>query len=49
MSLFISGLAAEQIGTGEIVDNRLGILLGSLLSAAIGYLVLAFSLKNSDG
>ena len=46
MSLFISGLAAEQIGTGEIVDNRLGILLGSLLSAVIGYLVLAFSLKG---
>jgi len=49
MSLFISGLAAEQIGTGEMVDNRLGILLGSLLSATIGYLVLAFSLKNGDG
>jgi len=48
MSLFISGLAAEQIGTGEIVDNRLGILLGSLLSAVIGYLVLAFSLRNGD-
>ena len=48
MSLFISGLAAEQIGTGEMVDNRLGILLGSLLSAAIGYLVLAFSLKDRD-
>jgi NhaA family Na+:H+ antiporter len=48
MSLFISGLAAEQIGTGEMVDNRLGILLGSLLSAVIGYLVLAFSLKGRD-
>jgi len=44
MSLFISGLAAEQIGTGEIVDNRLGILLGSLVSALAGYLILRFSL-----
>lgn len=46
MSLFISGLAAEHIGTGEMVDNRLGILLGSLVSAAIGYLLLAYSLKG---
>ena len=51
MSLFISGLAAEEIGTGEMVDNRLGILLGSLISALIGYLVLKFSLggHNRDG
>jgi NhaA family Na+:H+ antiporter len=44
MSLFISSLAAEQVGTAMMVDNRLGILGGSLLSAIIGYLVLAFSL-----
>jgi Na+:H+ antiporter, NhaA family len=44
MSLFISSLAAEQVGTGMLVDNRLGILCGSLLSAVIGYLVLAYSL-----
>ena len=44
MSLFISSLAAEQVGTGMIVDNRLGILGGSVLSAVIGYLVLAFTL-----
>ena len=51
MSLFISGLAAEQIGTGEIVDNRLGILLGSLTSALAGYLILRFSLhgRNESG
>ena len=51
MSLFISGLAAEEIGTGEMVDDRLGILLGSLISALIGYLVLKFSLgrHNRDG
>ena len=44
MSLFISGLAAEEIGTGEMVDDRLGIMLGSLISALIGYLVLRLSL-----
>jgi len=51
MSLFISGLAAEEIGTGEMVDDRLGILLGSLISALIGFLVLKFSLgrHNTDG
>ena len=51
MSLFISGLAAEEIGTGEMVDDRLGIMLGSLISALIGYLVLKFSLgaHNRDG
>ena len=27
MSLFISGLAAEEIGIGEMVDDRLGILM----------------------
>ena len=48
MSLFISGLAAEEIGTGEMVDDRLGILLGSLISAFIGYLVLKFSLGSHD-
>jgi len=48
MSLFISGLAAEEIGTGEMVDNRLGILLGSLISAFIGYLVLKFSLGKHN-
>ena len=48
MSLFISSLAAEQVGTAMIVDNRLGILGGSLLAAVIGYLVLAFSLGRAN-
>ena len=47
MSLFISSLAAEQIGTGMMVDDRLGVLGGSLLSAVIGYLVLAYSLGRT--
>ena len=48
MSLFISGLAAEHIGTGEMVDDRLGILLGSLISALMGYLILKFSLGRHN-
>ena len=48
MSLFISSLAAEQIGTGMMIDDRLGILGGSLLSAVIGYLVLAYSLGRTS-
>ena len=48
MSLFISGLAAEHIGTGEMVDDRLGILLGSLISALMGYLILRFSLGRHN-
>jgi NhaA family Na+:H+ antiporter len=48
MSLFISSLAAEQIGTGMVVDNRLGILGGSVLSAIIGYLVLAYALGRKQ-
>jgi NhaA family Na+:H+ antiporter len=46
MSLFISGLAAEQIGLGEMADDRLGILLGSLVSACIGYFALSLSLRR---
>jgi NhaA family Na+:H+ antiporter len=48
MSLFISSLAAEQIGTGMVVDNRLGILGGSVFSAIIGYLVLAYALGRKQ-
>jgi NhaA family Na+:H+ antiporter len=40
MSLFISSLAFEQGGSAIAVDDRLGILVGSLLSALAGYLVL---------
>jgi NhaA family Na+:H+ antiporter len=49
MSLFIGSLAAEQVGTGMMVDNRLGILGGSVLSAGIGYLVLHFTLRRNNG
>jgi NhaA family Na+:H+ antiporter len=42
MSLFIGSLAFEQGGPDYIVDDRLGILLGSLISGVLGYLVLRF-------
>ncbi len=41
MSLFIGSLAFGQAGD-EVADERLGILLGSFLSAVGGYLVLRF-------
>ncbi len=42
MSLFISGLAFQEQGseTAILFDERLGILLGSLISGVMGYLVL---------
>jgi len=40
MSLFVSSLAFEQGGSAIAVDDRLGILVGSILSAVAGYLVL---------
>lgn len=45
MSLFIGGLAFA--GNIYPFDERLGIIMGSILSGVIGYLVLKFSLKNS--
>jgi NhaA family Na+:H+ antiporter len=48
MSLFISSLAFEQGSQGFVVDYRLGILCGSLLSAGIGYLVLRVALTKSS-
>jgi NhaA family Na+:H+ antiporter len=49
MSLFISGLAAEKIGLGEMADDRLGILLGSVISACIGYFALSIGLRRRRG
>lgn len=47
MSLFIAGLAFEH-GSGEYFSgDRLGILLGSALSALTGYVLLHFSLPRS--
>jgi NhaA family Na+:H+ antiporter len=47
MSLFISSLAFEPGSLGESVDERVGILTGSFLSAIIGYMVLRRSLRDA--
>lgn len=48
MSLFVSGLAFEDrpFDAAVLFDERLGILLGSLLSGVVGYAVLYFGLPN---
>ncbi len=40
MSLFIASLAFEQTGVNLLFDERLGIIVGSLLSGACGYVIL---------
>jgi NhaA family Na+:H+ antiporter len=47
MSLFIGMLAFENPGGGEVVlTDRLGIIVGSVLSAVVGYTVLHFVLPR---
>ena len=45
MSLFIGSLAFEETGVNLMIDERLGILLGSLASGIVGYLILRVSLR----
>jgi len=47
MSLFVGSLAFEQGGPDYAIDDRLGILVGSLLSGILGYLVLRFVRNDS--
>ncbi len=47
MSLFIGSLAFEETGVDQHFDERLGIIVGSLLSGVLGYVVLRFSLKGA--
>jgi Na+:H+ antiporter, NhaA family len=47
MSLFISALAFEPGSLGQSVDERIGILAGSFLSAIVGYVVLARTLPDA--
>jgi NhaA family Na+:H+ antiporter len=48
MSLFIGSLAFEETDVNLIFDERLGIIIGSLASGIVGYLVLRSSLRNRD-
>nr|WP_321400348.1 Na+/H+ antiporter NhaA [uncultured Desulfobacter sp.] len=45
MSLFIGSLAFEETGVNLLFDERLGIILGSLVSGILGFVVLKMSLK----
>jgi NhaA family Na+:H+ antiporter len=47
MSLFIGSLAFEETGVNLLIDERLGIIIGSLASGMIGYLVLRRSLRSN--
>lgn len=51
MSLFIGSLAFEETGVNLLFDERLGIVVGSVLSAVLGYIVLSKSLPalSSNG
>lgn len=46
MSLFIGSLAFEETGANLLFDERLGIIIGSLLSGVFGYLVLRRTLPE---
>lgn len=48
MSLFISSLAFEQIGTALAIDDRLGILVGSLLACVTGYTILRYAFPKEE-
>lgn len=45
MSLFVGSLAFEQGGPDVAIDERFGIVIGSLASGLLGYLILCFSSK----
>jgi len=47
MSLFIAGLAFEHSGGDYFSGDRLGILIGSILSSVVAYALLHISLPNS--
>ncbi len=48
MSLFVGSLAFEEGNIDRLFDYRLGIVLGSLVSGVIGYLLLKYSLSRQQ-
>ena len=48
MSLFIGSLAFEETGNNLLVDERLGILVASILSSIVGFITLKISLRDSE-
>lgn len=49
MSLFIGSLAFEETGVNLLFDERLGIIVGSLVSGACGYALLHLTLPANAG
>lgn len=47
MSLFVGSLAFEETDVNLLFDERLGIIIGSVASGIMGYIVLRMSLKPS--
>ena len=47
MSLFIGSLAFEETGVNYMIDERLGIIIGSIASGLLGYTILRRSLNSS--
>ncbi len=48
MSMFIGSLAFEETGVNLLFDERLGIIIGSLCSGILGYLILRNSFHNKQ-
>jgi len=48
MSLFIGSLAFEQMNDVPLYKDRLGIVIGSLISGVLGYLVINHAVKKSS-
>jgi NhaA family Na+:H+ antiporter len=48
MSLFIGSLAFQEADLTKLFDERLGIILGSLASGVVGYLVLRTTLSSHN-
>jgi NhaA family Na+:H+ antiporter len=48
MSLFIGSLAFEETGVNLLFDERLGIMVGSIASGLVGYLLLRASLNSNN-
>jgi len=48
MSLFVGSLAFEETDVNLLFDERLGIIIGSLLSGVLGYLVLNWRSKKRN-
>ena len=49
MSLFIGSLAFEETGVNHLFDERLGIVVGSILSGVAGYFVLRWAYPEGTG